>query len=126
MKLQGKMLIPLLLVFVASIAVVVGTIVFQQSRVIRRDVIQLSREIANTESKKLATLLDKAYYISDAMARTLEEYRGIDAGNKREFALRSLKGALASNPDFIGTWACFEPGAFVGMDAEYANTSPFT
>ena len=116
MKLRGKTSIPLLVLFVASIASVVGVIVYQQSKVLREDVIELSRQIARTESQKMATLLDKAYYVGDSLSYSFEEFAKLDGDAKREFALRSLKGALASNREFVGTWACFEPNAFDGRD----------
>ena len=126
MKLRGKTLIPLLVLFVASISSVVGVIVYQQSKVLREDVIELSRQIARTESQKMATLLDKAYYVGDSLSHSFEEFAKLDGDAKREFALRSLKGALASNREFVGTWACFEPNAFDGRDGEYRNVAPFT
>ena len=126
MKLRTKILVPLLLLFVASIAIVVTAIVYQQSKVIRKDVEDLSMQIARTETQHLSTLLDKAYYVGDSLARTFEEYRDLEDENKREFALRALKGALASNREFMGTWACFEPNAFDGKDSRFAGKSPFT
>jgi methyl-accepting chemotaxis protein len=126
MKLSGKMLYPLLALFIASIAIVVGAIVYQQSQVIRNDVIQLSRQMADTESAKMASLLDKAYNVGNSLASTLKEYEALEAEEKRNFALRAVKGALASNPEFIGTWTCFEPNAFDGADEEYRGVAPFT
>jgi methyl-accepting chemotaxis protein len=34
-----------------------------------------------------------------------------------------LKKVLEENPSFLGTWTLWEPNAFDGLDAEYANTS---
>jgi methyl-accepting chemotaxis protein len=126
MKLRGKILYPLLLLFIASIAIVVGAIVYQQSQVIREDVIELSRQIAETESQHTSSLLDKASNTGNMLAQTLTEYAEMEGEDKRSFALQSLKGALASNPEFVGIWACFEPNAFDGQDERFAGVKPFT
>lgn len=126
MNLRTKTLLPLLLVFIISIAIIVGVIVFRQSKVIREDIEDLTKQIAFTESEKISVLLDKAYYIADSLSKTLEGYSDIESSNSRQFALQSLKGALASNKDFVGVWACFEPNAFDGNDDSFKNKDPFT
>ncbi|WP_198947024.1 methyl-accepting chemotaxis protein [Marispirochaeta aestuarii] len=126
MKLRTKMLLPLVSLFIIAIGLVVGIIIYQQSKVLEQDVISLSEQIAHTESKNVAALLDSAYNVGHSLARTIEEYVPVDSQSKREFALKAVKGALVSNPEFIGTWIAFEPNEFDNNDDEYKNVSPYT
>ena len=42
---------------------------------------------------------------------------------RRNMLNLTLKNLLNANPDYIGTWAAFEPNALDGMDAVYVNTA---
>ncbi len=126
MKLRTKMLLPLVSLFVIAIGLVVGIIIYQQSKVLEQDVISLSEQIAHTESKEIASLLDKAYNIGHSLSLTIEEYASIESQKKREIVLRAVKGTLASSPEFIGAWVAFEPNAFDNNDEKFENISPYT
>ncbi|MGE0084178.1 MAG: methyl-accepting chemotaxis protein [Desulfococcaceae bacterium] len=58
-------------------------------------------------------------------ARTLAEaFSGLKAENRqmsREQANSILKTVLAGNPEFVGICTAWEPNAFDGLDAQYAN-----
>jgi hypothetical protein len=57
--------------------------------------------------------------IARTLAGSLENY---EARNRTE-ANAMLEQILRDNPDLIGSYACFEPNAFDGMDAKYINTT---
>ena len=41
----------------------------------------------------------------------------------REELVKALEATVAANPNIVGTGACFEPNAFDGKDAAFANTA---
>ncbi len=57
--------------------------------------------------------------IARTLASSLEKY---DTRNRTE-ANAMLEQILRDNPELIGTYVCFEPNAFDGMDRSYVNTT---
>jgi hypothetical protein len=57
--------------------------------------------------------------IARTIASSLEKY---DTRNRTE-ANAMLEQILRDNPDLMGTYVCFEPNAFDGMDRKYINTT---
>ena len=75
---------------------------------------------ANKVKVFLEVPLDEVRALSMLMARIEKVVPPEGRRDMINFTLRSL---LEENPDYVGTWAVFEPNALDGMDAAYVNTS---
>jgi len=69
-------------------------------------------------SIQFAKALDSARTMADALAGI----RNGNAGeNARTIGIRMLENNIRQNPEFVGTYACWEPNAFDGRDAAYRS-----
>ena len=57
-----------------------------------------------------------------ALAQFLNHFDGIKAEDRRNVLNIMLHSLIAENPDYLGTWAVYEPNALDGKDADYVNT----
>ena len=77
-------------------------------------------------AEKNAAIMKAKLEISLNAARTLaqsmEGYKDLDIQERREIYNSLLKHVLLNNPDFLGTWTCWEPNALDNLDNEYINT----
>lgn len=78
-----------------------------------------SVKTAETYASQFNTDMQSSMSIAHTLASSLEKY---ETRNRTE-ANAMLEQILRQNPDLIGTYACFEPNAFDGMDAKYINTT---
>jgi methyl-accepting chemotaxis protein len=68
--------------------------------------------------------LDMAFGSVETLSAVIGATAGTPEAN-RAFSNNQLERALRANERIFGIWAAFEPGAFDGKDAEYANQAPF-
>jgi len=57
-----------------------------------------------------------------AVSQILSNLDQIKPEDRRPILNHMLYSIAKMNPDFVGVWACFEPNALDGMDADYVNT----
>ena len=81
--------------------------------------------IARAEAENIKIQVDPALELAQTMATTLRTVK--DPANPIPLTREQINGILRKlaeeNPTFLGTWTIWEPNAFDGKDAEYANTS---
>ncbi len=65
--------------------------------------------------------LDRACGVSIALANTIEGIKENQPAPSRDMLNTIMKRIMMENPDCYGVWAAFEPNAFDGRDAEFAN-----
>ncbi len=94
----------------------------------RQTAIQSAQNEALATSKEQASLVQGKLDTALNIARSLASSLGVvkDPNNPvaltRDQANAILRKAEEENPAFLGTWTLWEPNAFDGLDAQYANT----
>ncbi|APH39117.1 histidine kinase [Methanohalophilus halophilus] len=78
-----------------------------------------SVKTAETYASQFNTDMQSSMSIARTLVSSMEKY---DTRNRTE-ANAMLEQILRDHPDLIGTYVCFEPNAFDGMDATYINTT---
>ncbi len=121
MKLQSKLFIMILGIFVIVFASVIAYVIRTTNNTAVTDARQLSEAEAMVNANEIKAILE----VGMDTARTLAfSFEGLDQSGKldREAANGILLAVLDNNPDLIGAWTCWEPGAFDGLDELYTNT----
>ncbi len=122
-SIQGKILFWTgLCLTVAIIAVVILS-----ATAARAIAIQSAEQEATSEANASAYLIRAEVEIALDAARTLAQtfaagLRHPEGRLTREQANAIMQNILVENPGFLGVWTIWEPNAFDGRDAEYANT----
>jgi len=80
--------------------------------------------VAESEAGAIKDRLDPALIASRTMAEALGAVKDKNQPIEltRDQANGILRSVAVANPEFLGTWTLWEPNAFDGLDAEYANT----
>jgi GAF domain-containing protein/HAMP domain-containing protein len=94
----------------------------------RQTAVKTAREEASSaalaEAENVKIQMDPALHAARVLATTLGTVK--DANEPivltRQQANGILRKVAEENPSFLGTWTLWEPNAFDGLDAEYANT----
>lgn len=84
-----------------------------------REVQNLAESRANAIQAKLQNALDSARTLASAFAASKAEQSPLSLG--REQVNTMLLGVLKDNPDFNGTYSCWEPDALDGKDQAFRN-----
>lgn len=80
--------------------------------------------VAEAEAVTVKSQIEPALVTADTLAGTLgaTKSRSNPVSLTRAQANGILQKVLEENPNFLGTWTLWEPNAFDGLDAEFANT----
>ncbi|QLC48800.1 PAS domain-containing protein [Methanolobus zinderi] len=73
-------------------------------------------------AENYANRFDTDMHTSMVLARTISSTMKQYEGSNRSEVNNMLRQILLDNPELLGTYVCYEPDAFDGMDAEYAFT----
>ena len=65
--------------------------------------------------------LDEGLGAAQGLAQALAFVEDLPPETRRARVSNMLRGLLEHNPDFLGVWTVFEPGALDGLDAENAG-----
>ncbi|MCQ1536169.1 PAS domain S-box protein [Methanosarcina sp. KYL-1] len=103
-----------LLILTASTAVIISTVTAQEEKLAYEQSVEMACNYANQFDADMKANLAIARTISG----TMRAYEAAD----RDEVLKILENLLLDNPHILGTYVAFEPGAFDGKDADYANT----
>lgn len=85
-----------------------------------------AEQITTVESEKQAKIVEVEFNNAMNILRTLETTLGtmvVEDNPDRELANGVLRKILEENEQFLGTWTIWEPNAFDGKDAAFANTA---
>jgi len=119
-SLNSRMLFSIGFAVFAGLAALTTAVSVRAVRSARADAFALSRKTADELAARLEDRLDTTL----GTARTLSEVFGGWASTgkpNRADADAMLRGALEASPDYVGVWTLWEPNAFDGRDAEFAN-----
>jgi methyl-accepting chemotaxis protein len=78
---------------------------------------------ANFEASSIRAEMEVALDAARTMAQALSAIKLEGVEISREQVNAMLKQILVNNPHFLGTYTLWEPNAFDGKDAQYANTT---
>ena len=117
-----------LLATVAVIIVFSGSTLKQRSQLDREQAIAAAKDNASALAKQQAAYIRAEIEVALDTARTLAQaFSGIKDGEAeielgRDEINGILKIVLARNENFVGTYTCWEPNMFDGMDIGYINS----
>lgn len=103
------------LVLAVSTAVIINTATSQEEKL----AYQKSTEMASNYANQFDSYMMSNRAIAKTLAHAMESY---EASNRSE-VVNILENILNKNPNLVGVYVGYEPNAFDGRDAEYANTS---
>ncbi len=103
------------LVLAVSTAVIITTVTAQEEKLAYHKSIEMAENYANQFDAKMTA--NKA--VARTLALTMAEYKSSD----RKEVMNVLGNVLRENPNLIGVYVGYEPGAFDGRDAEYVHAS---
>ena len=89
-----------------------------------RDAQQIATASAVENMLRIRTVLERAMFTAKGFAQSVTAAKDHDQRitfSRRHINLM-LRRMILENPDFVGGATCWEPNAFDGRDAEYANT----
>ena len=120
---QLKTRMILLISSVVFIAFSVSTVLItvRAGRMSRLEAHDKAREIAYRYSSEVKNRMDMALSASRTMASAFTALKISAEKPDRKMLDEILVDVLKDNPDWMGTWACFEPDAIDGKDSEYTN-----
>ncbi|RXA14671.1 ATPase, partial [Methanosarcina sp. MSH10X1] len=101
------------LILTVSTAIIISTVTAQEEKLAYEQSIEMASSYANK--------FDGDMKANQAIARTISGTMGAYSEADREEVLKILENQLLKNPELLGTYVAFEPGAFDGRDAEYTN-----
>ncbi len=114
-KLMFFILTGILVVLITSTAVIISTVTTQEEELAYDQSIQKAKNYANMFDIEMRS--NQA--TGQAIAHSLTQYH---SENRTEINNILLK-LLEENPDLLGTYVCYEPNTFDGMDSSYVNTT---
>ncbi|WP_318531506.1 histidine kinase dimerization/phosphoacceptor domain -containing protein [Methanohalophilus profundi] len=103
------------MVLITSTAVIISTVTTQEEELAYDQSIQKAKNYANMFDIEMRS--NQA--TGQAIAHSLTQYH---SENRTEINNILLK-LLEENPDLLGTYVCYEPNTFDGMDSSYVNTT---
>jgi len=118
--LNAKLNIYIISVFLVIFGATLTVIIYNMMSKATEDAKELSQVIAKDEAGKVKNYLDQALTTSETLAQavlTLKQNGKAD----RELVLQLLKQSMQNNDNYFGVWTMWEPNAFDGRDAEYAQ-----
>ncbi len=108
-------------VVLAGFAITLGLLASRMSTLQQTNTVNYVNEMADKYSRQAAARIDHAIDIAQTMAHTYQAMLNTGTPD-REMAKAMIRDVIDDNPDFLTVWTIWEPDAFDGRDAEYANT----
>jgi methyl-accepting chemotaxis protein len=122
--LKGKILLPVLAIFIASIAVILAIVLGISSGSIN----DLSNSLMQEKNMHYSSEVQGKINASLDSVKTLKlsvEQSAQQGGNNREVVIDMLKKVVEDNDTVFGAYTLWEPNAFDGNDAAYAGKSGY-
>jgi methyl-accepting chemotaxis protein len=120
-RLSTKLLFALCSVITVALGILILVVSQQSSRVAEAQAQQIATEMAERYAGRINAQLDSAILPMRTLAQTFatQKEAGVtDRGN----TVAILKRVLDESPGLLGIWTVWEPNAFDGLDAKFANT----
>jgi methyl-accepting chemotaxis protein len=122
MKIGNKLIVMIIGLTLAGIGILLGSILNRSQKQTEKLINSELRNLAKNEASQLGLWLESSFGIARSLAQSMEGYEKIAVRDRRVFFNLLLEQAAEANPEAAAVWACWEPNALDGLDAEYANT----
>lgn len=118
-SIRSKMYLYILL----PVVVVLAGVIFWQNLGNRKAAYKDAQAVMEATSREFAykadVLLEEAMSVARTMAQVFSSFETIPLEVRRTVLLGILRRVLEENENLLGVWACFEPDALDGRDAEF-------
>jgi len=129
-SIRGKIIIWVGICMVITFGIIITYAAVTQHRIAmesaEKELISQSESLANFIKAYLEVPLDSARTMAQALGAvgkvSAENMNENGIGMTRDQVNAMLRELLITNPDFLGTYTLWEPGAFDGRDAQFAGT----
>jgi methyl-accepting chemotaxis protein len=121
MKIGNKLILMILAVTVAGIGTLLGTVLNIAQKQVSSLAMREIEELADNEASQVEVWMETNFSVARSLAQTMEAYNDFELTQRRSIFDVLLKQMTEANPDIIAAWACFEPNALDGLDAQYVN-----
>ncbi|MDR2375026.1 MAG: methyl-accepting chemotaxis protein [Treponema sp.] len=122
MRIGNKLVIMILALTILGIGALLGTVVNISQTQITTLVNSELEKLGGNQAAVIKAWMDKNFSMVRTLAISMEAYEQIEPSQRRFFYNLLLKAQAENNPDIASVWACLEPNALDGLDAQYANT----
>ncbi|MDR2258452.1 MAG: methyl-accepting chemotaxis protein [Treponema sp.] len=122
MKIGNRLIVMIIALMLSGIGILLGIILNISQKEISSLTESELRNLGNNEAGKIAKWMETHFSATRVLAQSMEAYEQIDPAQRRFFYNLLLKQEAETNPDIAAVWACWEPNALDGLDAQYANT----
>ena len=79
-------------------------------------------EMSKNYGSVVKARLESGMLTARTVAKLYSNFRQIPAAQRRARLSSDLRTVLETNPDLLGVWSVWEPGALDGADASYVNS----
>ncbi|MDR2392343.1 MAG: Cache 3/Cache 2 fusion domain-containing protein, partial [Planctomycetota bacterium] len=122
-SLKWRVLIPIGVILVIGIGTLVAIVAMRFNSAMSSQVESGLIFQAYRSANGIKAYLDTPFGVMETLSAALGDAAGTPKAN-REFYNNLITQALRANDRAFAIWAAFEPNAFDGKDAEYANQAP--
>ncbi|MDR0759590.1 MAG: hypothetical protein LBF74_05700, partial [Treponema sp.] len=122
MKIGKKLIIMIIALALSGVGALLGTILNLSQKQITTLVNSELEKLGENQATIIKAWMDKNFSMVRALAVAMEDYEQIEPSQRRFFYDLLLKAQAENNPDIASVWACWEPNALDGLDAQYVNT----
>lgn len=117
---RAKMLVVVLTATIIGFAATIAAVTLRASSLQEETAYAMVDEMAMKHGQEVQAYLDGAMGVARQLAGTLKAMH--EAGRAdRALGDAILRQALLDDADYVGVWTVWEPNAFDGRDADYAN-----
>ncbi|PKL37459.1 MAG: hypothetical protein CVV44_13990 [Spirochaetae bacterium HGW-Spirochaetae-1] len=120
LKIGAKLIIMLVSVNVLALAIVMTFMLGKFSSAQEDMAYKYANEMSMNHGNGIKAELEVAMDAARIMAQSFGTLRARGIADRRMLGA-ILEGVLKENPQFLGSYTCWEPNAFDGMDAAYVN-----
>ncbi|MDR1535383.1 MAG: methyl-accepting chemotaxis protein [Planctomycetota bacterium] len=122
-SLKWRIIIPIGAILAIGVSALVAIVALRFSSAMSNEVERGLISQAYRNANGVKAYLDMPFDSMETLAAVFGDAAGTPGAN-REFYNNLLAQALRANERIFAVWAAFEPDAFDGRDAEYANQAP--
>ena len=120
LRLQTTILLLVVILVLAGFGVTIAILTGKASTMQQDLALQYAEQLAQNNAGTVKSRMDSSLVIARGMAQVLGGMRE-EGKLDRAQADAMLKTVLRDNPTLLATWTAWEPDAFDGQDAKYAN-----
>lgn len=121
-SLSLRLILIIALVATGAVAISASTLTLLGSGYAHEQALEVMRTQAREQAARISNILNADIAIAETIVSAASAAAESRATSRAGFDA-FLKQTLADHPAILGTWVGFEPNAFDGQDAEFANTS---